>query len=527
MQTEVRQTSSVDTRSNHSLMLASWLITSRVPLYLLLGGVFLVGAWLRLTLLDRQSLWFDEADVVVRAQRDTLTVLKTFVQQGENGPLYNLMMHIWIKLFGSSETVVRLPSAIAGVLTLPVIFWVGLRTFGQRVALFATGLLAISPYHVWYSQEAKMYTIAVLMTLLSTAFLIEALQRNERRWWIGYVVITSLSFYFHVTTVLIFAAQSLFFVLTWRRWPGRGRPWLLSVAVLTLPYLPIAAWAGRVVLGAANTWQPKVTLWEMTGITATKFAVNRADLVTELRGTWLYATLALVGVVGGGLAGWAGKGRDSVRPARWVLLFGGLVAVSLIGFYLLTFRQPLFNDRYLIMALPSYLLLVALGLRVAERRAWPLAALLMVALVAYAWVPLRDINRSEVTQKEDWRPAYTLIAGQAEPDDLVLVHPGYLVTTFEYYAQHIEGLDQLAVTTIPSFRVEGFDAHQMAIFVRRDAPGERVWLVQSPDRVPGEDWDNHLESWLASGGEPLVHQVFNGVVVALYEFPPLENDPKP
>lgn len=367
-----------------------------------------------------------------------------------------------------------------------------------------------------------MYSIALLLTLLSTACLVEALIRNQRLWWAGYVIATSLSFYLHVTTVLVFVAQCAFVVLTWRRWPGRHRAWLIAVALLTLPYVPIALWAGKVVLGAAVMWQPQVTLWEIVQITGTKFAVNRADMVTEDRARLLYAALLVIGAVGGGMLGWG----DRVRWARrWTLLFAVLVVLPVVGFYLLTFRQPLFNDRYLIMSLPAFLVLAATGLRVLERRAWPLALVALVLVVSYAWIPLRDINRTSMAQKEDWRAAYHILLDHAEPGDYILVHPGYLITTYEYYAQHFPGLGQIEAGTIPSFLVEGFDAHQMADRVRQQAPGERIWLVQSPDRVPGEDPDHALERWLERGGPPLFHQVFNGVDMTLYRLPPEGVDP--
>ena len=438
---EARRRTQSDSLLARMTRLLAWAQQVHLAHYLMLGVIFLSGAWLRLTLLDRQSLWFDEADVVVRAQRSLGTVLRTFVQPGENGPLYNLLLHFWIKIFGPSETSVRLPSAIAGLLSIPVIYAVGWRTLGRRVGLFAAGLLAISPYHVWYSQEAKMYSIAVLLTLLSTACFIEALRRNERRWWVGYVIVTTLGFYFHVTTVLIFVTQSAYFLLTWRRWPDRHRAWLLSVGVLTLPYVPIALWAGRVALGAAHTWQSKVTLWQMTQIEATKFAVNRAkDLVTEARGTRIYGLAAALGIVTMGLLGWGAEERRASVNRRWILCFGALVVLPVLMFYVISFRQPLFNDRYLIMSLPYYLLLAAAGLRGLEAKAWPLSLVLCGALIAYAWMPLRDINRSNLSQKEDWRPAYEYVLQRAQPDDLLLIHPGYLITTYDYYAELEPGL---------------------------------------------------------------------------------------
>ncbi len=523
---EARRASQQDDLLDRLLRLLDWAERVDLAHYAILTGIVLCGAWLRLTLLDRQSLWFDEADVVVRAQQSLTDVLRTFVRPGENGPLYNLLLHFWIQVFGPSETSVRMPSAIAGLLTIPVIYVVGWRTLGRRVGLFAAGLLAISPYHVWYSQEAKMYAIAVLLTLVSTACFIEALTGNKRRWWIGYVIVTSLAFYFHVTTVLIFVAQSAFFLVTWPRWPGRHHAWLISVGALTLPYVPIALWAARVVLGGANTWQPKVTLWQMTQIEATKFAVNRAkDLVTEARGTRVYGLAAALGVLTMGLIGWGAENRSARVNQRWILFFTMLVVLPLLMFYVITFKQPLFNDRYLIMALPLYLLLAAAGLRGLEARIWPLALILCAALIAYAWMPLRDINRSNLSQKEDWRPAYQYVVQRAEPNDLLLIHPGYLITTYDYYAELDPSLKKLKAGTIPSFNVKGFDAHQMAGWVRRETPGQRIWLIQNPDRVPGEDPNHALQRWLESAGPPQYQHVFNGVDVALYKLPPPALDP--
>lgn len=523
---EARREAPPDRLAERILDLLAWATRIDLAHYLILGGIFLAAGWLRLTLLGRQSLWFDEADVVVRAQQSLGAVLHTFVKPGENGPLYNLLLHFWIRLFGPSEASVRLPSAIAGLLTVPVIYVVGRRTLGRRVGLFAAGLLAISPYHVWYSQEAKMYAIAVLLTLLSTACFVEALLRNERGWWVGYVVVTTLGFYFHVTTVLIFVAQCAFFVLTWKRWPERHRSWLISAGALTLPYLPIALWAGRVVLGGANTWQPKIGLWTMTKIEATKFAVNRAkDLVTEARGTRIYGLSAALGVLTVGALGWGAEGSGAKVSRRWIFYFGLLVVLPVLMFYLITFKQPLYSDRYLIMALPYYLLLAAAGLRGLESRAWPLALLLCAGLIAYAWMPLRDINRSNLSQKEDWRPAYAYVLQRAEPDDLLLVHPGYLITTYDYYAEVTPGLSRLKAGTIPSFNVKDFNEHLMADWVRREAPGQRIWLIQNLDRVPGDDPNHALQHWLELGGPPLYHQVFNGVDVALYRLPPPALDP--
>ncbi|HUG13435.1 MAG TPA: glycosyltransferase family 39 protein [Thermomicrobiales bacterium] len=478
-----------------------------------LVAIVVVGAFLRLTALRRQSLWFDEIDVVVRAQQPLPEVLRTFVASGENGPLYNILLALWVRFAGISEPAVRFPSAIAGVLAIPLLYLLGRRLAGSTTGLLAAGLLAISPYHVWYSQEAKMYTMVVVLALVSTLALVEALERNRLVWWVAWVIATSLLFYTHVATVLVFAAQVAFALATRRAWRGRERSWLLAVGVLTLPYVPIALWAARVIGGGVVTWMPDVGLREAVRIFAIKFAVFRYDADIQDRAALLYAALAVAGLIA--------LARDR-RQRPWWLMAGLLCVVPVAGLWIVSLRQSVFSDRYGIVALPAYLLLVAAALAwmLRSRFGQPLAIAALALLVAFAWGPLRDVNRSHTAQKEDWRSAYAWIAERAEPGDVILIHPGYLITTHTYFEQRERRLAELQVVTIPTFKVLWLDEPLMIQLIRDQvSDARRFWLIQSPDRVPDEDPDATLEGWLRASGTASHELRVNGVEVALYEFP--------
>jgi mannosyltransferase len=478
-----------------------------------LGLIILSGMLLRFTALNRQSLWFDEVDVVVRAQQPLPDVLRTFVAAGENGPLYNILLALWIRIAGISEIAVRFPSAVAGTLAIPLLYLLARRIAGLQVGLVAAGLLAISPYHVWYSQEAKMYTLVVLLGLASTYALVEALLRNERWWWVAYGVVTTLMFYTHVATVLVFAAQTLYVIAAHRRWRGRERRWLAVAAFLTVPYLPIAAWAMRVIGGSVQTWQPDVSLWEAVRIFGTRFAIHRYDVPLQERAALLYALLA----VGGLLALALVRQRE-----RWWLLALALAVVPVVGLWAVSLRQSVFSDRYGIVALPAYLTLVAAALVWLNRRRllWPLGIVALFFVVAIAWVGLRDVNRAHTAQKEDWRSAYAWIADRQQPGDALIVHPNYIITTHTYYSQREPRLEHLHLATIPTFRVRWLTESLMVdILTEQFGHPARIWLVQSPDRVPLDDPQQVLESWLRRTGTVRDELVVNGVRVTLFEFP--------
>ena len=103
--------------------------------------------------------------------------------------LYYFFLHGWMEL-GQSPFVVRFPSVVFGLLTLCLVFRIARELFDLRVGLLATALAAISPFHIWYSQEARMYSLLRPLTLLSVYLFIKA--REDRKWlhWMGFGVCT-------------------------------------------------------------------------------------------------------------------------------------------------------------------------------------------------------------------------------------------------------------------------------------------------------------------------------------------------
>src|SRR5207248_10770349 len=123
------------------------------------------------------------------------TILTSFTQAGANGPLYTLLLHFWLMLAGTSEAAVRLLPLIFGVATIPLMYEFGRRLGRPTLGLLGAGLLTISPFHIWHSQDAKMYTLVVFVTLLSTTLYLTALDRDRVGWWAAYVVVTWVALY--------------------------------------------------------------------------------------------------------------------------------------------------------------------------------------------------------------------------------------------------------------------------------------------------------------------------------------------
>ena len=319
-------------------------------------------------------------------------------------------------------------------------------------------------------------------------------------------------FYTHVASVLTFAAQVLFVGLTFRQWFDQRKSIIVAFAALTLPYIPIALWAVDVVGGSVETWHSDFSIGDSFRTIGTKFATFRSKPEIEFRAGWIYFIVAAVSAM-------SLLVRAKTRSTAILLLSLAIIPSWDSGSFA---AQLGFSDRYVIGALPAYLLLIALGLAALSRsRPGFIAAIIVGTLITtYTWYPVSDVNRSEIAQKEDWRSAYARVAEQSQPNDVYLLHPGYMISTLAYHGDRDKRLAGHPVGTIPSYAPDWMTREVMIDMLREDFAGfTRFWLIESPDRVPFEDPDDELETWLTETGDVLYQEQVNGARVTLYELP--------
>jgi len=132
----------------------------------------------------------------------------------------------------------RIPSLVAGVATVPLVYLLGLRTVGRRAALLGAAFFALGPFATFYATEARAYALMTLLVLLSTLALLCAIEKNTWPWWAAYALTMAAAMYTHYTSIFVPAAQAGWAIVAHRE---RIRPLLvaaLSAGVLYLPWLP-------------------------------------------------------------------------------------------------------------------------------------------------------------------------------------------------------------------------------------------------------------------------------------------------
>ena len=139
---------------------------TRSACWAMLSAVVLLGAYLRFHNVSDDSLWLDESISWWQSKGSLLEVIRRTAQD-TYPPLNNIFIWVSVSLFGDGEGALRLPSAIFGTANIVAIYWLGSMTVGRVAALMAATFLALSGFHVWYSQEARMYA---LLSLTATMF---------------------------------------------------------------------------------------------------------------------------------------------------------------------------------------------------------------------------------------------------------------------------------------------------------------------------------------------------------------------
>ena len=471
---------------------------------LALAAVLFVAAALRLYGLGFESLWLDET-ISVRFANLGVSEIVEGSKTDNNFPTYYLLLHHWVALFGGSELAVRLPSALMGILAVYLVYAVGARLFGRGAGVVAALLLAVSPYHVAYSQEARVYNLMALAGLASFYFLVRLREEDGPGVQVGYVLSTVLLLYSHVYGLFVVIAQNAFFaILLFARGTGAMRPgpkrWAVLQASIGLLFLPgLLLLIGWITRPGNRSWIQAPTLSSV-----------RADLV-EYAGS-VPLLLLLLAFAGLGIVALIRSEREKL-----CLLLLWILTPLALPLVLSAVSTPIFVNRYGIAATPALFLLAARGVMAAgallggasrssgtsgARRTGvvvSVVALLLVALSAgELWRYFGEVD------KDQWREAVGYVNREAEPGDLVVVAPGYVERSSVAHYNAREDLD-----------VERFGGTREArVRVRRAvAEHERVWVIAWTEQARTRSVTQAVAADLP---ERAYHARYHGVDLTLY-----------
>ncbi len=198
--------------------------------------ITLCGLLLRLYDLGSKSFWTDELLSIWHAK--DITSVKAFfspLHGNAHPPLYFLFLKLW-SLGGEGESYLRLLAVIFGVLVIPATYFLGKQFFSQKTSLVGAFLVAISPLHMLYDREVRMYSLFTLLTIISLYFFIRALREGKTKLWIGYTAFTILTTYTHYHAFLVILFEWIFFIVRFKYYKYWIKKAVLSQLIIAVSF---------------------------------------------------------------------------------------------------------------------------------------------------------------------------------------------------------------------------------------------------------------------------------------------------
>jgi mannosyltransferase len=262
---------------------------------LIVAMLTIVAAALRLYRLDN-GLWFDEIATLVRSVRLPLAQIITGYRGDNDHTFYSLLAHLSVQVFGEHGWSLRLPAALLGVASIPLLFMMGKAMTSRLEAIMAAAILTVSYHHVWFSQNARGYTGLLVCTLLSTHFLLQWFQRGSRSSLLGYSLATALGAYFQLSMIFVALSHGLIAI---HRYVTAGKHDFRKLELKGL-ILPFAGSGALTLLLYAPMMQDMFRSMTNKGITTgVDFATPLWAMESALRG--LQAGLGSVWIIAAGL----------------------------------------------------------------------------------------------------------------------------------------------------------------------------------------------------------------------------------
>ncbi len=452
---------------------------------------------LRFLFLARKPFWFDECFSVEVARMSWHDFAHLLWWREANMSLYYLLLRGWLHWYvnpGFSPFFIRSFSVLFSLATLPAIFWLASTLFDRRVGLIAVALISCNAYSIRYAQEARTYSLFVLLATLSSGFFVAYLREPSLRNRRAYILASVLAVYAHLYALLLMVAQWLSVLglpvaeLEEERESaprvmvssGVRKAWIL----IALGALPLLAFVGKTGAGPIR-WIPRPAFR------------NLRDFWQHLAGNagWplllLYAAACLAAILplrkrlfrlGAGWECWT----------RQFLLIWLLFPVALTQ--VISLVRPLFLGRYFIFCLAALTILAAAGLA-SLRKTWMMAICLAVILLLSLQGTLSYYDHDFDLERDGSEVAANYIYDHAQPGDAILFHIAEARIPYEFFVSLREEKSGSMSGTRPEIifprhgdRLDYRDVtgNPTSEFLRSIAPKyARVWVVLMSNGTPG------------------------------------------
>jgi len=372
---------------------------SGLAIALFVGFLTLISVYLRTRALGA-SLWMDEGLSIGIGSQPLLDIPGVLRQDG-SPPLYYMLLHVWMQVVGNGPAETQGLSMAIAVLAVPGGLWAGWSLFDRRTGLVCAALCAFNPFLTVYAQETRMYSLMVVLSLLTSAAFLHVFVRRDRRYLPVFIVLLAAILYTHSWGIFFTVGSLATFALLWLTSDER-RPLLKDAAIaFGLAFVLYLPWIPTLLYQAAHTGAP----W----LNSPRFGVA-IQITKSLLGGGT-PTVALVLAAGSGVAAiLAGRTDDSEKRALFAV--ASLAVFTLAVAWLFSQFSPAWTTRYLGATLGPLLILAALGLS----RAGTLGLVALVIILGIWAIP----KTATLENKSNASDLAEAVQGTLKKGDLVV-----------------------------------------------------------------------------------------------------------
>lgn len=381
--------------------------------------------------LSSNSLGGDEPFSVYHAQMDVASIIR-LLSAGNNPPLYEILLHFWIKIFGISEFSVRFPSLLFSCITVLFIYKLGNKYLNKRVALYASTLFIFSNYHILFAHEARVYAFVGMLTAISMYYFVgilydvidnkktehdDNLEHRVRNKIIILILINTLLIYSHYFGFFVLIAQVLFLAFNRPLILNYWKQILISAGIIGVLYSPnIIVLLHRFIESSSNgTW--------------VKSPDGLASLYNMLRqfSNAPVVTVIVISVLLSAFVKFLIMNKNEPKNIYNRFIVFGFVFIFFFMFAI-SYLVPMFLDRYLMAAAIAYSLLI--GICVDYLIKTPKFSYIIPAIVCLLFIASVKPN---ISNKRNVEETVKKIMAIKDPNTLVLICPSHFILNFTYY----------------------------------------------------------------------------------------------
>ncbi len=472
--------------------------------------LLLLAAALRITLLGQKAVWWDEAWSVWTAQQP-FGQTSEITARDVHPPLYQWMLHSWVRVAGISELAARYPSTLLGLLTVALVYPLTVRLGGRRAALLAMFFIALSTFHIHWSQEARMYAMAAFFaTLACYAYVRIADMRAKHAsplhngvWWVVLILAGAAIPLTHYLGAFVLIILNLHWLLTIRTRPRAFHiRWISAMILIGVIFAAWLAYAlPRMRSGGGDSGFPANLVFQLS---STLLAVGTSINLDQ----YVWPTLIVIIVLVVGLLLYTRRNRSNALLV-WLMALFPPIAIYLMSLPGRAFYAPKPEERYLVIFAPVIYAGFGLALNALRNRLRVLGIAAGIALtLLYGYAIVRDLDMRYF--RDDYATMLHTVNTLAQPDEPVFFVSEDRYPLVYYHLNRAAGWQSPLNAT--GIKISGDQIDDQLNQLIGSAP--RFWVIEIEKHLG--DPQNKIIPWLDQHFKRVYHLPIDYNGISLY-----------